>query len=134
MSEKHTEIALSRRETLKKLGECAGYTGAVVTFLAVSKPAWASYGHGGSKPGCGGGSGNMSISSCGDGEVSSSGSSSKSSYGQVSGGPSSGAQQGASSSSSSGSGSSSSGSAAEPVSSQQNDAANGQVSNGPSYQ
>ena len=53
MDKKYTESIVSRRDALKKIGQCAEYTGAVVAFLTVSKPAWASVG-GGTKPGCSG--------------------------------------------------------------------------------
>lgn len=35
-------LEISRRQAL---GQCVQYTGAVVTLLTVSKPAWASHGH-----------------------------------------------------------------------------------------
>ena len=53
MDKKHANTAVSRREALKKIGQCAEYTGAVVAFLSVSTPSWASAGTG-TKPGCGG--------------------------------------------------------------------------------
>ncbi len=53
MDKKHANTAVSRREALKKIGQCAEYTGAVVAFLSVSTPSWASVGTG-TKPGCGG--------------------------------------------------------------------------------
>lgn len=51
MDKKYTDSAVSRRDALKKIGQCAEYTGAVVAFLTVSKPTWASVGVG-TKPGC----------------------------------------------------------------------------------
>ena len=53
MSKKQTNPDVSRREALRKIGQCAEYTGAVVAFLSVSSPSWASVGTG-TKPGCGG--------------------------------------------------------------------------------
>ena len=53
MDKKHANTDVSRREALRKIGQCAEYTGAVVAFLSVSTPSWASAGTG-TKPGCGG--------------------------------------------------------------------------------
>ncbi|MEK6787581.1 MAG: hypothetical protein AABY68_01355 [Pseudomonadota bacterium] len=53
MDTKYANTAVNRREALRKIGQCAEYTGAVVAFLSVSTPSWASAGSG-TKPGCGG--------------------------------------------------------------------------------